>query len=845
MIDVTTDYFLAFALRRLKTASPAEQKELVELLLLYRQLYSLSDATRAAVAQALLPLLASPDHSVRYWTARALGEYGSMAALPSLDFALKSETNESVKGWLRGAISRLSPTNVNRLQALFSSSDAQIRMWGAESAFFEADPKVRVLVANSLNDPDANVLSRKLLAVPGPQHMLHRAALITHSKIRPLRVPSTSNHLLFGLDLPDLLTNLITSGNQELAEFAIWNLALLRESSALPIVLKAIDPATWASARVREWAYKYLGFIAKPEFLPTLKLALDTETDAKAREGLAFAIGNIGTPAAIDLLTVMVAVEQSPAVRKWAVRAHSYLPLLPPSTVSAFSRLLEEDTDPEVIREIYSVFGRHKAVQPLLKLELTESHLNSEVFKDEVVLYLLGIVSQTRSEKRWVLTRQLMSEPVHGHPIIDIAHSLAHEMGVGGKVVPTQTTGAVDNYIRGRQSLTHALSLALTGDISSALSALRYAGLLMDHCINEMKAEPRQKNHAASLPPPYTHAQFYSRLCLAHEDIVSAINARLSSHFRESRSFFSKARSFFRLHSFDTGVPGSERMLCVAMSLWLDAQITLNQIEHGIVSNTKLNRAIQLLSAASARANDALRAAMASDLRSMRDDLVTLASTSLMDALFDSTSSLNKVVLGLPLIFSEPITADMLVQPVLTKSAVSADEIELTLNVTVNPVIVDQLPVDWQLVLRHISRIDLTEIDVLVLSSTQVSKSQELYSSTVKIDSKALQGGGAQSLQPLLRSTFFEVPSGPPIPLPPELISVQASVLPSPLQLRKQIAAKYNLDGVRTLCFHLNVEYDDLGGEGRSGKIRELIKYMDRANRYRELCNFVSRPADR
>jgi len=40
----------------------------------------------------------------------------------------------------------------------------------------------------------------------------------------------------------------------------------------------------------------------------------------------------------------------------------------------------------------------------------------------------------------------------------------------------------------------------------------------------------------------------------------------------------------------------------------------------------------------------------------------------------------------------------------------------------------------------------------------------------------------------------------------------------------------FDLEELRTLCFHLSVEYDDLRGEGRSAKARELIKFMQRTD---------------
>ncbi|MCB0368634.1 MAG: hypothetical protein KDD45_04100 [Bdellovibrionales bacterium] len=54
------------------------------------------------------------------------------------------------------------------------------------------------------------------------------------------------------------------------------------------------------------------------------------------------------------------------------------------------------------------------------------------------------------------------------------------------------------------------------------------------------------------------------------------------------------------------------------------------------------------------------------------------------------------------------------------------------------------------------------------------------------------------------------------------------------------ISRGFNLDELRTLCFSLGVDYDDLVGEGKSGKIRELILYCQRKNMLGDLVNQCS-----
>ena len=53
--------------------------------------------------------------------------------------------------------------------------------------------------------------------------------------------------------------------------------------------------------------------------------------------------------------------------------------------------------------------------------------------------------------------------------------------------------------------------------------------------------------------------------------------------------------------------------------------------------------------------------------------------------------------------------------------------------------------------------------------------------------------------------------------------------------LRGLMMQSYNEGELRTLCFDLGIEYDDLGGKGREGNIRELISYAERNGRIVDL----------
>ncbi len=54
-------------------------------------------------------------------------------------------------------------------------------------------------------------------------------------------------------------------------------------------------------------------------------------------------------------------------------------------------------------------------------------------------------------------------------------------------------------------------------------------------------------------------------------------------------------------------------------------------------------------------------------------------------------------------------------------------------------------------------------------------------------------------------------------------------------QLRKQLLELFNEDELMELCFVLDIEYEDIGGDNRASKARELVRYLDRRGRVNEL----------
>jgi hypothetical protein len=58
-------------------------------------------------------------------------------------------------------------------------------------------------------------------------------------------------------------------------------------------------------------------------------------------------------------------------------------------------------------------------------------------------------------------------------------------------------------------------------------------------------------------------------------------------------------------------------------------------------------------------------------------------------------------------------------------------------------------------------------------------------------------------------------------------------------ELLRYLVKHYSLEELQTICFDLGVDYDNLGGSGKSGKARELIQYLERRGRLDELATVL------
>jgi hypothetical protein len=57
----------------------------------------------------------------------------------------------------------------------------------------------------------------------------------------------------------------------------------------------------------------------------------------------------------------------------------------------------------------------------------------------------------------------------------------------------------------------------------------------------------------------------------------------------------------------------------------------------------------------------------------------------------------------------------------------------------------------------------------------------------------------------------------------------------NPAKLRRTLTTCFNESELRDLCFDLRVDYDDLPGQSKADKARELVAYFNRRGRLAEL----------
>jgi hypothetical protein len=71
--------------------------------------------------------------------------------------------------------------------------------------------------------------------------------------------------------------------------------------------------------------------------------------------------------------------------------------------------------------------------------------------------------------------------------------------------------------------------------------------------------------------------------------------------------------------------------------------------------------------------------------------------------------------------------------------------------------------------------------------------------------------------------------------VPPTVSPTVAGTQEEPISFLALLSAHFNREELRTLCFELDVDYDDLPAQGKTAKARELIAYLTRRDRLADL----------
>lgn len=77
-----------------------------------------------------------------------------------------------------------------------------------------------------------------------------------------------------------------------------------------------------------------------------------------------------------------------------------------------------------------------------------------------------------------------------------------------------------------------------------------------------------------------------------------------------------------------------------------------------------------------------------------------------------------------------------------------------------------------------------------------------------------------------------------PSPRPPDATPAPS---PSPAELRRVLTERFDLEELRNLCFDLGIDFDNLRGEGKAAKARELVAYLQRRQELERLIVAIRR----
>ena len=648
--------FFASALLTLRTGTAAEQRETIELLLLYRQRVEVPKQRAAEFCRALEDLLDSEDSSVRYWSACALGEFGSTASLPRLRAARRAERDRYVGDWMDAAISHLSGEQAEASKKL-TSADPAHRAQAARVMFFDSSAETRRLLATQLADSDADAMAWKLLALPGPRQRLARASLLLGTDASGAPVP-------IGALPADMLRDLLLSGDPQTTEFALWNLALARDRGALERAQLLATDTSGLINDVRQWIYRYLGFVYDPSSLPVLKQAVERERDPTVLQAIAFALGRSRGRDAEEILTDRLLPDPDPGTRVWAARACGDLDQLV-NPQPALVRALENEPDRRVLRELYRTLERRQGADPLKRFDLLERHASDERLQSDVLEYVLTLATAGRPAMANARLRELLrAVPVAPSLVVQEARAVAEEYGA---VPHTYAMGdhldlATDDVRRGFEFLFAAAATDPT-----------------DTVVRRHALENAAASFAGAASAPGETTSFYVDLARLFAGLLDAIADRRALHFEPAPARFAAARDRFELWARSDELRQTEQSLCRALASWCRAQAQVSDPS----SRPDADHLALVLEVAAVQAADARRFRLVAALDALVAD-VRRDGPPPERALADVGNAWNAVLIAVPNALATPQALDELIVVDVTDNRSTSTRLDVTLTTAVD-----------------------------------------------------------------------------------------------------------------------------------------------------------------
>jgi hypothetical protein len=636
----------------------------------------------------------------------------------------------------------------------------------------------------------------------------------------------------------DLLRNLVQSGDDQVAEYSIWNAALDRLGALAPIIRDMAMPGGHANPRVREWAYKFLGFVPNRNDLLLLKSVLDLEIDPKVRQGIVFAVGRIGGAEALEYLVEVLSRDSDDDVRRWAARAMLGGRIPWRDAESNLIAVVEVGNSDAVIREVLSVLEKKNSTALLSKLPLVEERSRSQGFA--LVSLLLSVASDRMDlGAKDKLMKMLSGEEVSPPEIMAVAFAMAEDYGIASRIMAALPVLSVelDSYRQGLNLLFEAAAVS-EKDLPLCRKILRDALDLL-RSVRQKLSDADQGGLVAgqNLNPLFAFSQFYEEISLSYRDMIEGVENRLQGNFEGAVDRFERAAIIYRLHESDQALPSTERNLCSSVKLWLFFQVELTKVvREAEFSRPLLLKALSFLETATLRAKDALRLSLSGRLNGMMLEATEVIEAGSRSLIFDRTAKVNQVVLSIPVALDAPFSAPSAIKINILGAIGSLEGVRLSLELTIEDFLLQDIHESFEVDLVFYSAHGATARKIF--SSTEVGEGvsgHTVFERSLMIEAEESGEPMVEiTFQPLLRVAGLELVCGTPesVEIKQEFYDGDARNV---AELRNSISDRFDLEELRTLCQDLDINYDDLRGEGRIAKVRELVGLLKRQNRLHEL----------